>query len=137
MPSVLLKLDLAKAFDSVSWPYILDIMRAMGFGARWCEWIALILSSSSLMVLVNGVPTERIWHKCGFRQGDPLSPFLFIIAMEPLHRIFDMAKEQGMLPKLRGRAATMRTSLYADDLALFVNPIQDDMRMVGYILETF
>jgi hypothetical protein len=57
---LLVKLDIAKAFDSVSWVYLLDMLRARGFSQRWCDWIALILSTASSRVLLNGVAGDRI-----------------------------------------------------------------------------
>jgi hypothetical protein len=117
-PSILLKLDLAKAFDSVSWPYLLDMLKARGFGERWREWIAMILASSSSQILINGMASNFVLHRRGLRQGDPLSPFLFILAMDPLQRILDMATREGALSKLPGRRSVIRASLYADDVAL-------------------
>uniref|UniRef100_A0A453KFZ7 Reverse transcriptase domain-containing protein n=1 Tax=Aegilops tauschii subsp. strangulata TaxID=200361 RepID=A0A453KFZ7_AEGTS len=52
--ALLLKLDIAKAFDNVSWEYILDLMQKLGFSARWRDWIALLLSTSSSSFLLNG-----------------------------------------------------------------------------------
>jgi hypothetical protein len=117
-PSILLKLDLAKAFDSVSWPYLLDMLKARGFGERWREWIAMILASSSSQILINGMASNFVLHRRGLRQGDPRSPFLFILAMDPLQRILDMATREGALSKLPGRRSVIRASLYADDVAL-------------------
>ncbi|XP_073360030.1 uncharacterized protein [Aegilops tauschii subsp. strangulata] len=87
--AILLKLDIAKAFDTVSWPYPLDMMRARGFGSRWCNWITMLLATSSSRVLVNGALARSIRHHRGLRQGDSISPFLFILAMEPLQRLLD------------------------------------------------
>jgi mannosylglycoprotein endo-beta-mannosidase len=136
-PVVLLKLDLAKAFDSVSWSYLLDMLRARGFGDRWREWIAMLLASSSSQVLINGIPSHFVLHRRGLRQGDPLSPFLFILAMEPLHRILDLATSQGMLSKLPGRMPTIRASLYADDVAIFISPSRRDANFISMALHCF
>lgn len=131
------KLDIAKAFDSVSWPYLLDMLRARGFGARWCDWISMLLSTSSSRVLINRVPGRPIIHCCGLRQGDPLSPFLFILAMEPLQRLLEVAVVTGVLSKLQGRLPLLRTSLYADDVALFLNPVKTELAALRSILATF
>jgi mannosylglycoprotein endo-beta-mannosidase len=136
-PSILLKLDLAKAFDSVSWTYLLDMLKARGFGERWREWIALILATSSSQILINGVTSDFVLHRRGLRQGDPLSPFLFILAMDPLQRILDLATEEGALSKLPGRRTLIRTSVYADDVALFMNPTRRDATLIKHVLNTF
>jgi hypothetical protein len=136
-PAILLKLDVEKAFDTVSWPYLLDALRARGFSSRWCNWISIILSSSSSRVLLNGIEGEPIVHHRGLRQGDPLSPLLFILAMEPLQRILALATERGLLSPLKGRVARLRSSLYADDATIFLNPLAIDVQLVKAILERF
>jgi hypothetical protein len=137
MPSLLLKLDIAKAFDAVSWAYILDMLEARGFPLRWRNCIALLFRTASSKVLVNGAPGRPIEHHRGLRQGDSLSPFLFDLAMEPLHRLLDVASEAGILTKLRGTQCTFRASLYEDDVALFINPTMQDVQGLCDILEGF
>lgn len=117
-----LKLDIAKAFDSVRWDYLMEVLEQMGFGWRWREWITMLLSSGSTAVMLNGARGRWYKHFRGLRQGDPLSPMLFILAMEPLQRLLQLATDDGMLSPINHRAAVLRVSLYADDAAVFVNP---------------
>jgi len=76
---ILLNLDISKAFDSVSWSFLLEVICKVGFGQRWRYLICLLLSTSSTQVLVNGEPRDTIFHHHGLRHGDPLSPMLFIL----------------------------------------------------------
>ena len=68
-----LKLDISKAFDSVSWAFLLEILTHLGFGPIWCNLVTNLLKTSSTRVLVNGEPGREIRHQQGLRQGDPLS----------------------------------------------------------------
>lgn len=104
-PAFFIKLDITKAFDSVRWDYLLSLLQHMGFPPRWCGWLAAALSSSSSSVLLNGIPLPPIQHGRGLRQGDPLSPLLFILAFDPLHRLLQIATDKGHLTKLGGRTA--------------------------------
>ena len=79
----------------------------------------------------------EIKHERGLRQGDPLSPYLFILAIDSLQRILELATEGGHLSPLRGRHAKLRVSLYADDAAIFINPVRDDVEMIASILSAF
>lgn len=135
--ALLFKLDISKAFDTVSWEYLFELLEARGFSARWRNWIALILASSSSMVLLNGILGPKLHHQRGLRQGDPLSPYLFILAIDTLQRLFEIATEQGDLSQLRGRNAKLRLSLYADDAALFVNPCKEDVDLTMEIMNKF
>jgi hypothetical protein len=74
---ILVKLDITKAFDSVSWPFLLEVLSRMGFGQIWCDIISGLLSSSSTQVMLNGIPGEKISYWRGLRQGDPLSPICY------------------------------------------------------------
>ncbi|XP_042753081.1 secreted RxLR effector protein 78-like [Lactuca sativa] len=81
----LLKVDSDKAFDSINWGYLESVMVQMGFGSIWLKWVKGCLSSARASVLLNGSATKEFPLSKGVRQGDPLSPFLFIIVMEGLN----------------------------------------------------
>jgi hypothetical protein len=133
----LFKLYISKAFDTVSWEYLLEMLSHRGFSSRWTDWLAKILSSSSSVVLLKGGPGQPIKHHRGLRQGDPLSPYLFILAMDVLNQIFDIATEDAFLSPLKGRQARLRLSLYADDAVIFTNPKREDVNCIMQIMETF
>ena len=136
-PVLFLKLDIAKAFDSVRWDFLLEVLEKLGFQSKWRAWISALLGSSSTAVLLNGVKGKWFKHYTGLRQGDPLSPLLFIIAMEPLQRMFDRAARDGLLTHMGGRVIKLRASLYADDAAVFFNPLKHEVQVVATILHMF
>jgi hypothetical protein len=135
--TLLFKLDIKKAFDSVRWDYLVDMLQHMGFPQKFREWVVALLSSSTSRVLLNGVADDPIKHGRGLRQGDPLSPLLFVMAIDPLHHILRKATEQGHLHRLRGRVRTIRTSLFVDDEAIFVTPSKNDIDFLAATLHNF
>jgi hypothetical protein len=137
IPSALFKVDIAKAFDSVNWSFLLAIPRHMGFSRRWINWISLLLSTASTKIILNGQPRKRICHARGLRQGDPLSPLLFVLAMEPLNALFRLAVSKQLLGALGTANVPEQIFLYADDVILFSSPAEQDLVAVGTILSMF
>lgn len=90
---LLFKVDFEKACDSFSWDYLLEIMYIIGFRSLCYCWIMELLISARASVLVNGSMTQEFQIHKGLRQGDLMSPSLFILAMESLHVSFLKAKE--------------------------------------------
>jgi hypothetical protein len=134
---VLLKLDLTRAFDSISWSFLFEVLRGLGFCNLFLKWISIILSSSSTRVTVNGVPGRCIKHARGLRQGDPISPMLFNCGMEALTVLMNRAVGENLLSPLVGCSVMQRLLIYADDVVLFVRPSKVDLTAAKVILEVF
>nr|GFB07481.1 RNA-directed DNA polymerase, eukaryota [Tanacetum cinerariifolium] len=114
---MIFKVDFEKAYDSVQWDYLDDILKKFGFGDRWCGWIRSCLRSSRGSVMVNGSPTVEFQFYKGLKQGDPIFPFLFILIMESLHisfqRVVDARLFKGVII---GASLQLSHLFYADDV---------------------
>ena len=82
---LLFKVDFEKAYDSVDWTYLDDVMSKMSFPNLWRKWIKECVTTAMATVLVNGIPMEEFNLARGLRQGDHLSTFLFLLAAEGFH----------------------------------------------------
>ncbi|GJR59837.1 RNA-directed DNA polymerase, eukaryota [Tanacetum coccineum] len=94
--TMIFKVDFEKAYDSVRWDYLDDVLNKFGFGSKWRNWIHNCLNSSKGSILVNGSPTREFQFRKGLKQGDPLSPFLFLLIMESLHLSFQNLVNEGL-----------------------------------------
>ena len=90
-----IKLDISKVYDRVEWPYLEPVMRRLGFTKKWIKLMMLCVRTVSYSILVNGEPTGLIKPSKGIRQGDPLSPFLFMLCTKGLHGLITKAAAQG------------------------------------------
>ncbi|KAM0878385.1 hypothetical protein ACQ4PT_034904 [Festuca glaucescens] len=137
IPAMLLKIDIAKAFDSIAWPFLLSVLRHRGFGPRWIWLITLFLRSASTSVLVNGCAGSAFLHVRGLRQGDPISPLLFVIAMDVLSAMFHSAEQAGILSDLSVLGLRHHVSLYADDVVIFARPAVPELAALWGVLRCF
>ncbi|KAK2429614.1 hypothetical protein QL285_028038 [Trifolium repens] len=98
---LLFKVDFEKAYDSVDWDYLDDVMGKMAFPVLWRKWIRECVRTATASVLVNGSPTEEFPLERGLRQGDPLSPFLFLLAAEGLNVLMEAVVGQNLFTGYR------------------------------------
>jgi hypothetical protein len=91
----------------------------------------------SLLLSVYGEPREIIKHHRGLRQGDPLSPMLFILVMDTLDSLILKAQERGLLLHVLRHGNGQRISLYADDVVLFLQPSRREITLIKEILRIF
>lgn len=139
IPGMMIQLDLSKAFDKVNWNYLEATLSAFGFDIRWTKWILALIKSTSFYILVNGSPSAPFSPSRGIRQGDPLSPFLFVILMEGLSRYIHRAKAEGKINGLCPLPSTPATThqQFADDTMLHGSPTVKDAKAFKSILSLF
>nr|GEY18038.1 RNA-directed DNA polymerase, eukaryota [Tanacetum cinerariifolium] len=136
--SMFFKVDFAKAYDSVHWDFLLDVLQAFGFGPNWCKWIRGTFSNAMASILVNGSPSSEFQFYSGLKQGDPLSPYLFILIMESLHFSFSRVVNEGIFKgiSLNGKSSISHL-FYADDAMFIGEWSEDNLKSTVSILKCF
>ncbi|CAN1178605.1 Transposon TX1 uncharacterized 149 kDa protein [Linum perenne] len=118
---MMIKMDMKKAYDLVDWRCLDNILQALGFNETWCSWIRACVRSVKFSILLNGCPTKSFTPSRGIRQGDPISPYLFILLTNALSHLIQKGMDGGKLKglKLNARCPTLTHILFADDTILF------------------
>ena len=115
------KLDMSKAYDRVEWGFLKETMRQMGFDPRWIHLIMMCVTTVNYSVLVNGEPCGNIKPSRGLRQGDPISPYLFLLCAEVLSYMVTHANRDGLLSGVPTSKYGPQVNhlFFADDSLLF------------------
>ncbi|XP_048611796.1 uncharacterized protein LOC125586052 [Brassica napus] len=134
----LLKVDLKKAFDSLNWSFILLVLRVLGFPESFVSLISECITTTRFSVAVNGELGGYFKGARGLRQGDPLSPYLFVLAMEVfaqmLNRNFDEATI-GYHPQASDPSVTHPA--FADDIMVFLDGQYGSLQQITWTLDSF
>ena len=117
-----IKLNMEKAYDRIEWNYLLVTLSKLGFHNIFIDWIKSCIATGSFSVLVNGIPGRQFRPSRGLGQGDPISPYLFILCAELLARkvhkaSFSDTKDLGV--KIGRSGVKVRFLTFADDTLLF------------------
>lgn len=133
-PRCMLKVDLRKAFDTVSWPFILNLLDRLGFPTGIIIWIKQCITTSSFSISLNGKMHCFLKTQRGLRQGDPISPYLFVLAMEYLSRSLKVATAN---PSFRYHPKCKQIGLthlsFTNDIIFFS---RGDTQSVSLIIDT-
>ena len=124
-----LKLDMSKVYDRVEWPFLEEVMRKLGFNERWITLMMICVNSVSYAILVNEKPKDLIHPTRGIRQGDPLSPFFFLLCTKGLNSIMDNGDSIWGFSLCR-KSLRLTHLLFADDSLLFCRANRHDCQKV-------
>ena len=134
---LLFKMDFKKAYDSVDLNYLDMVMKRMNFPTLWRKWMSTCVGTVTASVLVNGCPTDEFSMEIGMRQGDPLSPFLFLLAVEGFNVLILSLMEAGLFHGYAvGRENTLSLSdlQFADDTLIIGQKIWLNVRSIRVVL---
>jgi hypothetical protein len=135
---IILKLDFEKAFDMIEHEVILKIMRHKGFGNKWQQWMRIVMTSGTSAILLNGVPGKVFHCRRRVRQGDPLSPLLFVLAADLLQSIINDAMHRGLLSMPLPRCGPdFPIVQYADDTLLIMEACPRQLLTLKALLNSF
>ncbi|XP_034211169.1 uncharacterized protein LOC117624139 [Prunus dulcis] len=133
------KIDLSKAYDRLNWGFIMTVLKEVGFPENLIQLIIHCVSSVTYQVCVNGELTETFTPKNGIRQGDPLSPYLFVLCMEKFsHLIVEAVKNFNWKPVKSSQGGPFVSHLFfADDLILFAEATPRQAHIMKQCLDEF
>ncbi|XP_042974685.1 uncharacterized protein LOC122306318 [Carya illinoinensis] len=134
--SMAMKLDMFKVYDRVEWDYLEAMSLKLGFGERWTGLLMACVKSVSYSVKVNRAAGDIFYPSRGLRQGDPLSPYLFLICVEGLSSLLQQADRNGVLRGVATSKGGLRINylLFADDCVIFCKTKQEEWLDVEQIL---
>lgn len=118
---MVVKTNITKAYDRLEWRFLEITMRKMGFESKWIRWIMKCVTIVTYSVMINRAPEGLIVPQRGLRQGDPLSPYLFILCADVLSHLMHRAMEERSLVGIKIAATGLAVNhlLFADDSLFF------------------
>jgi hypothetical protein len=134
-----LKLDMAKAFDRIEWPFVQAMLSTMGFPETLIKTIMNCITSVSYQILINGQPSKCFSPERGLRQGDPLSPYLFILCANVLSGLLKKESQQSNIHgiQIARNAPKITHLLFADDSLLFARANPKEAETIMKVLQSY
>jgi hypothetical protein len=136
---VAIKVDLQKAYDRINWNFLRSVLIQLGFPSIFIDWIMECVTTVSSSVLVNGGKTKHFWPTRGLRQGDPLSPYLFILCQEVLSRLIERNFAKGNFSGVKMNVSGLAIThvMFADDLMLFAKANRREVEIINECIDTY
>lgn len=136
---MIFKIDLEKAYDRISWTFLAKTLIDFNFLRKWVDLVMNYVTHTSLSILWNGSPLPDFKPTCGLRQGDPLSPYLFVLCMEKLSHMINMEVERKKWKGLKAskNGPNITHLFYVDDLMIFAETNELACRNIMDILNSF
>ena len=129
-----------KAYDRIEWDFLLACLQQLGFHDKWIQWIKECISTVSYSVIINNKPSGFFKPTRGLRQGDPLSPYLFILCMDVLAKRLheqSLTAKSGIGIKIAPTAPRIPCLLFADDSLIFCKASSQTCHKLKEVLDTF
>ncbi|KAL0292616.1 UNVERIFIED_CONTAM: hypothetical protein Scaly_2582300 [Sesamum calycinum] len=138
-PRCTIKVDLQKAYDMVDWGYLLAVLRLFGFPDKFISWVEQCITTASFSISLNGENHGFFNSGRGLRQGDPISPYLFVLIMESFHLLIrsKITAEPNFHYHWRCKELSIVNLCFADDLLLFCRADPHSVSVLKEVLETF
>lgn len=136
---VALKLDIIKAYDRMNWNYLKSRMIGMSFSEKWIKWVMICVTTVSYSISFQGSSIGPIIPTRGLRQGDPLSPYMFLMCVEGLPKSLKSAAKSGQISGCRvcTLAPSVTHLLFVDDSFLFFKATNSETRAVKSLLNDY
>jgi hypothetical protein len=138
LQAMILKIDLKKAYDCISWDYLRLVLLQCGFGLQTTKWIMGCITIATYAVLINGEPTDFFISGRGLRQGCPLSPLLFTLVMEGLSLAIKKSQGEGTVSGIKvSRLIWIIHLLFVDDILIMNKASISEWLEIKKLLDTF
>ena len=134
LPGLLIIVDYAKAFDTIEWKFIDEVLKIFGFGIGFSNWIKLLRNKSESRIEQNGFFSENVELSRGCRQGDPISPYVFVLCAEILSHVI---REKNDIKGIMVYDREVKLSQYADDTTFYLRGDRESLCGVMRVLDWF
>lgn len=133
------KLDMSKAYDRVEWHFLQRMMEKMGFEKQWIELVMKCVMTVKYCFKFNGTSTEQVIPGRGLRQGDPISPYLFLFCAEAFSNVLNKKEEEGVLQGIRvcQGAPSINHLLFADDSMILMKASEENSDQLRQVLNLY